>query len=193
MRDRREIILPLAEKCDRPAGVLPNVVVHSHDGRRALFHDDLLAGRIVLIHCLSIATEPVYRSAERLARVQPFLGDRLGREIFFYSLSVDPERDTPRALKAFAERIGVGPGWLLLTGAPEDMELLRSRLFVSSHHHGGDCSMGLARYGNVAAGLWGSVPAQANPEWIAKRLDWIQRRERPSGPPRRRGPGPLTA
>lgn len=197
MKDRRELILPLSDRCDRPETVLPNVVVHAHDGRRALFHDDLLAGKTVLIHCLSIATEPVYRSAERLARVQPFLGDRLGREVFFYSLTVDPERDTPRALKAFAERIGVGPGWLLLTGETADMELLRSRLFVRNavHEHGSgeDCSMGLARYGNVSAGIWGSVPAQANPEWIAKRLDWIQPRERPAGPPRRRGPGPITA
>ncbi|HWM91714.1 MAG TPA: SCO family protein [Thermoanaerobaculia bacterium] len=202
MNDRRELIvgalsgLAFGESCTRPGGYFPNVVVHAHDGRRALFQDDLLAGKTVLIHCLSIATEPVYRSAERLARVQPFLGDRLGRDVFFYSLTVDPERDTPRALKAFAKQVGVGPGWLLLTGAPADMELLRSLLFVSPHHHaagpGEDCSMGLARYGNVAVGLWGSVPAQANPEWIAKRLDWIQPRERLAGPPRRRGPGPIT-
>jgi hypothetical protein len=202
MKDRRELlaggvgaVLGAADCTPSSPGYFPNVLVHAHDGRRALFNDDLLAGKTVLIHCLSIATEPVYRSAERLAQVQSFLGDRLGRDVFFYSLTVDPENDTPRALKAFAERIGVGPGWLLLTGAPADMELLRSRLYVSpqmSHHHAGeDCSMGLARYGNAATGLWGSVPAQANPEWIARRLSWVQPREQPSGPPRRRGPGPL--
>jgi protein SCO1 len=206
MKDRRELlaggvgaVLGGAGCTPSSPGYFPNVLVHAHDGRRALFHDDLLAGKTVLMHCLSIATEPVYRSAERLARVQPYLGERLGREVFFYSLTVDPENDTPRALKAFADRIGVGPGWLLLTGEPADMELLRSRLFVSppsSHAHGGpgeDCSMGLARYGNSSVGLWGSVPTQSNPEWIARRLSWVQPREQPSGPPRRRGPGPLNA
>ncbi|HEX7184227.1 MAG TPA: SCO family protein [Thermoanaerobaculia bacterium] len=217
MKDRRELITggvgaiseialgaPAEERCVRPgrgpnADYFPNVVVHTHQGQRALFYDDLLTGRTVLVHCMSIATEPVYRSVERLARVQPFLGDRRGREVFIYSLTVDPQRDTPRALRDFAERIGVRSGWLFLTGAPTDMELLRSRLFVrgAPHHHsagpGEDCSMGLARYGNAAVGLWGSVPAQANPEWIARRLAWVQPRERPAGPPRRRGPGPQGA
>lgn len=203
MKDRRELLVGGvgavlgAASCIPPGpDYFPNVVVHAHDGSRALFQDDLLAGRTVLIHCFSISTEPEYRSVERLARVQPYLGDRLGKEVFLYSLTVDPANDTPRALREFARRSGVGPGWLLLTGEPADMELLRSRLFVSPHRHDGpgeDCSMGLARYGNAAVGLWGSVPAQANPEWIARRLSWLQPREQPSGPPRRRGPGPLVA
>ena len=44
---------------------------------------------------------------------------------------------------------------------------------------------GLLRYGNAAVGLWGSVPAQADPEWIAERLSWVQ--PRAAGRPARPG------
>jgi hypothetical protein len=37
-----------------------------------------------------------------------------------------------------------------------------------------DCSMGLVRYGNDAAGVWGSVPGRAPPDQILARLAWVQ-------------------
>lgn len=214
MKDRREVIaagaaalpglalgVPAAEDCERPARGpdarrFPNHVVVTHEGFRALFYDDLIAGKTVVIHCMSIATEPVYRTAEKLARVQPLVGDRLGRDVFFYSLTTDPENDTPMVLSDFAARHGAGPGWLFLTGETAVMHELRDRLFQGGAHvHDGQpgCSMALLRYGNAAVGLWGSVPARSDPEWIAQRLSWVESRERIAGPPRRRGPLPLQA
>jgi protein SCO1 len=217
-KDRRELIaagagalalgaagVPLtaegAEDCARPARGpdaehFPNRVVVTHEGARALFYDDLIAGRTVVLHCMSIATEPEYRTAESLARVQRLVAGRLGRDLFFYSLTVDPERDTPRALKEYAARHGAGPGWLFLTGETAVMHELRDRLFQGGAHvHDGQpgCSMALLRYGNAAVGLWGAVPARSDPEWIARRLSWVESREAVSGPPRRRGPAPLRA
>jgi protein SCO1 len=46
----------------------------------------------------------------RLVQVQRLLGDRMGRDIFFYSLTIDPKRDTPEVLSAYAKKFGVGPG-----------------------------------------------------------------------------------
>jgi protein SCO1/2 len=212
-KDRRELITAGAaalpglalgmtdEPCERPARGpdahhFPNHVVVTHEGARALFYDDLLAGKTVVIHCMSLATEPVYRTAEALARVQRLVGDRLGRDLFFYSLTVDPERDTPKALRDFAARRGAGPGWLFLTGETAVMHELRDRLYQGGAHvHDGQpgCSLALLRYGNAAVGLWGSVPAKADPAWIAQRLSWVQARDLPQGPPRRRGPAPLRA
>ena len=193
------------ENCDcmRPGGgpyaeYFPNVVVHTHDGRKALFYHDLLRGKTVLINCMSLKNEAEYSVTKNLVEVQRLLGDRVGRDVFMYSLTVDPENDTPRVLRAFAEKHGIRPGWLFLSGRTDDVQLLRSRLFAheaTTHQHGAalvrDCSMGLVRYGNEAVGLWGSVPARSEPEWIVKRLSWIE--SRPSAPPvvtfKRRGPG----
>jgi protein SCO1/2 len=214
MKDRRELLaagavalpaiaLGLGEDCERPArgpnaADFPNHVVISHQGAKALFYDDLVAGRMVVLHCMSIATEPQYRTAESLARVQPLLAGRLGRDVFFYSLTVDPERDTVHALRDFAARHEAGPGWSFLTGEPAALLDLKARLFSHAGHlHGAageaeDCAMAMLRYGNAAVGLWGSVPARSAPEWIVRRLSWVEAREPVTGPPRRGGPDPST-
>jgi len=185
----------LPEPCGpQDSGYFPNVVLTTHEGQRALFYDDLLKGRTVLIHFMSLlGEEGAHSTVANLAKVQEHLGSRLGRDIFFYSLTVDPEHDSPRALGDLARRHGARPGWTFLTGEAEDMETLRSRFFVdrvaigaspdgdSAHHDhsagqhpsGHDCSRGLLRYGNEAVGLWGSCPQIADPRWIATRLSWV--------------------
>jgi protein SCO1/2 len=199
---------PASEKdcgCARPdagpyADYFPNVVVHTHEGRKALFYQDLLRGRAVLINCMSIKSEALYPVTANLVKVQRLLGERLGRDVFMYSLGVDPENDTPRALRAFAEEHGVGPGWLFLSARPEDVQAVRGRLFSHRGAHGQhgpapveDCSTGLIRYGNEAVGLWGSVPARAEPEWIVKRLSWVETRPAPAAASAFRRKGPLPA
>ncbi len=193
-----------AEVCD-PAAAGPNarhfphLVVTTHLGQRARFYEDLIAGRTVMVNFMSIAGEAGHPVTANLARAQRFLGDRLGREVFLYSLTVDPRRDTPRDLAAFARRHGAREGWLFLNAEPDDVERLKRSFFVdrAAHHlghaSGPDCSRGLVRYGNEATGLWGSCPAIADPRWLAARLAWVSPAPPPTGPPRRRGPrAPMT-
>lgn len=186
--------------CPRPlsgphADYFPNLVVYTHERRRALFYNDLLRGKRVLINCMSLKSEAVYPVTEILVKVQRLLGNRLGLDVFMYSLTLDPEHDTPRALSAFAKRHGVKPGWLFLTGQPDVLEALRGRLFFHGgghQQHGraqvADCSRGLIRYGNEAVGLWGAVPVKTEPERIIERLSWVETRKAPVGLPLRKGP-----
>src|ERR1051326_7784403 len=155
--------------CRRPlngpnAAYFPNVVVVTHENRRALFYDDLLRGKLALVNFMSIKDDALYRATEKLVQVQSHLGDRLGKDVFMYSITVDPPHDTPQALAEFAERHGAQPGWLFLTGTQGAVDSLRGRFFAhpSGHLHNAgaaeDCSLGMIRYGNEAVGLWGSVP-----------------------------------
>jgi len=190
-----------AGDCARPlngpyAHHIPNVVVRSHDDRNALFYNDLIRGKTVMINCIATNNEQSLRACANLARVQDVLGNRLGRDLFMYSITVDPEHDTPRVLKAFAEKHRAKPGWMFLTGERAVIELLRSRLFSqvehnASHYQIEDCSLALIRYGNEAVGLWGSVPAKNDPMSIAKRLSWIESAGATVRPLRRAGPPPL--
>ncbi len=195
------LLSDLDESCPKPdrgpnADHFPNVVVTSHDKQQALFYDDLLRDRTVMVNCFSIAHDRHYPITANLAVVQDHLGERLGRDIFMYSLTTDPVNDTPEALARFAHQHGARRGWLFLTGRLEDMELLRGRLFV--HGRGvqadftRDCSQGLVRYGNESIGLWGAVPSKSDPEWMARRLDWVTPKPSPTGAPKRRGPIPGT-
>ena len=93
------------------ANYFPNVELTDQDGRKLHFYDDLLKGKIVVIelfftHCLDIC--PL--ETARLVQVQKMLGDRVGKDIFFYSLSIDPKRDNPATLKAYAKRYHAKPG-----------------------------------------------------------------------------------
>src|SRR5947208_15520756 len=52
----------------------------------------------------------------------------MGKDVWFYSFTLEPDKDSPEVLAEYAKRFGVGPGWLFLTGNPEDLETLRQNL-----------------------------------------------------------------
>ncbi len=76
--------------------------------------------------------ESANRGQQNLVQVQKALGDQLGRDVFIYSITLDPEHDTPEVLKAYAERHGARPGWTFLTGNAEDITTLRNKLGLSN-------------------------------------------------------------
>src|ERR1041384_2454650 len=84
------------------AASIPNVPLTTHEGRTVRFFDDLVKGKIVAIDLIYTTCQyacPL--ETARLAQVQRLLGDRLGRDGLFYSISIDPEHDTPEVLRAY--------------------------------------------------------------------------------------------
>jgi protein SCO1/2 len=106
----------------------------------------------------------------------------VGRDIFMYSITLDPESDTPRLLRKYAEVFGVKPGWLFLTGAPREIEVLRRRLgfYDPDPELDRDRSthLGMLRYGNDRMNWWASCATLLRPELIAK---YILRVDGPPG------------
>ena len=52
----------------------------------------------------------------QLLRVQNHLRDRIGKDLFLLSVTMDPKKDTPEVLKNFASRYKADPeGWYFLT------------------------------------------------------------------------------
>jgi len=108
---------------------LPNVPVVTQDGKTLQFYDDVIKGRIVVINFLYTTCRDVCPlTSARLAQVQERLGDKLGRDVFFISVSIDPETDTPALLKAQADALRARPGWLFLTGKREHIDQIRYKL-----------------------------------------------------------------
>jgi protein SCO1/2 len=107
----------------------PNVVLTDQDGKKHRFYDDLLKGKIVTINFIYTNCKDVCPSdTAQLSRVQALLGDRVGRDMHMYSITVDPAHDTPKVLKTYMHTFGVGPGWLFLTGRKSDIELIEKKL-----------------------------------------------------------------
>lgn len=158
----------------------PNVPLQAHDGRTVRFYDDLLKGKIVLINFMylgcSDGTCPLTTAA--LRRVQELLGERAGRDVFIYSITLNPEYDTPEALAAYAKSFDVGPGWLFLTGAPRDIERLRRSLGFYERDPVEDANksthVAMVRYGNEPRKLWAMTSALVSPEVMVKSLKWIE-------------------
>lgn len=108
---------------------LPNVPVVTQDGKTLAFYDDVIKGKLVVINFLYTTCRDVCPlTSARLAQVQERLGDKLGRDVFFVSVSIDPETDTPALLKAQAEALRARPGWLFLTGKRADIDAIRYKL-----------------------------------------------------------------
>jgi protein SCO1/2 len=105
----------------------------------------------------------------RLVQVQQLLGDRVGRDIFLYSISIDPTRDTPAVLKAYAEKFGVGPGWLFLTGKEDDIKLVAKKLGLSRRRDARtrDGHSASLMIGDEAGGQWMRNSAVDNPRFLA--------------------------
>ncbi len=151
------------------ANYFPNVPLTKHDGTRVRFYDDLLKGKAVVISFIYTSCEdscPL--ETARLVQVQRLLGDRVGRDIFMYSISIDPERDTPAALSKHREKYGVGPGWDFLTGKREDVDLIRMKLglYIDDLEQDNDHSLNLIM-GNEPMGRWRKHNSIESPQFLA--------------------------
>jgi protein SCO1 len=152
------------------ADYFPNVPLTTQDGREVRLYDDLLKGKSVAINVIytSCKDECPLETA-RLVQLQKLLGGRMGRDIFFYSITIDPKRDTPEVLKAYAAKFGVGPGWLFLTGRPEDIRLVTKKLGLSRNADSAskDGHSASLMVGNEPTGQWMRNSAVDNPQFLA--------------------------
>lgn len=135
-------------------GYMPNVPVIDQDGRALRFYDDLIKDKIVVVNFIYTTCKDICPLVTaRLGLLQERLGDRVGRDIHFISVSIDPERDTPDKLKAHADAFRVGPGWTFVTGATQDIDQIRYKLGERSrelNEHRNEVMLGNDRTGQWA-------------------------------------------
>jgi protein SCO1/2 len=115
--------------------VLTNALLRTHENKEVRFYDDLVRGRQVLINLMyADCSSACPAVTSRLIKVYEELKDRMGKNLFMYSITVKPEEDTPAKMKHYAEMHGANlPGWTFLTGDPYDIETIRYRLFGMDH------------------------------------------------------------
>jgi protein SCO1/2 len=103
--------------------------------------------------------------------MQQILGDRMGKDVFFISISIDPEHDTPAALKASAAKYDAGPGWIFLTGKQSDIDMLSKKLGLwTDPTLTQDGHTPMLLIGNEATGQWTQTSALDNPKYVAQMI-----------------------
>jgi protein SCO1/2 len=159
------------------ANYFPNVPLTTQDGKTVRFYDDLLKDKKVVINFIyTRCGDSCPLETARLAQVQRILGDRVGRDIFFYSFSVDPVRDTPAELKAYADLYHARPGWLFLTGKKEDIQAIRKKLGQAARAGQNEVTDHTTTLliGNTATGQWIRDSSMDSPQYLAVIIrDWL--------------------
>jgi protein SCO1/2 len=111
----------------RKIGPAPAFTLINQDGRRLSLED--LRGKVVavtFIYASCADTCPLLTA--KMAGLQSRLGGDFGSRVWFASITVDPERDTPAILKSYAQAHGAKPvGWAFLTGTPAEIREVARR------------------------------------------------------------------
>src|ERR1051326_1082850 len=101
---------PAAQQQRWAAGEFPDVTLTNKAGQQVRFYTDLIKGKPVLIDLIyTDCKDECPLETARLAQVQKLMGDRIGKDLYFYSISIDPTHDTPDVLKDYADKFHVGP------------------------------------------------------------------------------------
>jgi protein SCO1/2 len=154
----------------------PNVELVTQDGKKVRFYDDLIKGKVVAVNL--IYTTCKYNcplETARMVQLQKLLGNRMGKDIFFYSITIEPEHDTPQVLKEYAEKYHVGPGWLFLTGKEADIKLISHKLGLDVLPRADDPDGHTPHLliGNEATGLWMRNSALDNTRFLAVKIEQL--------------------
>lgn len=109
--------------------VIPDVTVLDQHGNVLHFYSDLIKDKTVAINFIfTNCTTICPPLAATFARVQKELGDKVGKDVHFISISVDPLTDTPERLKAWGAKFKAGDGWTFVTGEKQEMDKLLNAL-----------------------------------------------------------------
>jgi protein SCO1/2 len=156
-----------------------DVSLVNQDGEAMRLYSDLLKGKVVVIDFFFATCQGTCLPMNRnLQKVQDSLGDRLGKEVYLISISVDPAVDTPARLKEYAKKLNARPGWYFLTGekASVDFALRKLGQYVENKQD----HTNIFIIGNERTGLWKKAFGLAKPDELIKVVDSVID-DRPAG------------
>lgn len=108
----------------------PGFTLTTQDGKRLALKD--LRGKVLAITFIFAScadTCPLLTA--KMAGLQKRLGSEFGPKVYFVSITVDPERDTPAVLKRYAEAYKANlAGWAFLTGTEGEIREVAKRFGI---------------------------------------------------------------
>jgi protein SCO1/2 len=111
----------------------PNVVLTDQNGNQHRFYDDVIKNKVVAVQFFfTSCTDVCPAETARLRQVYDILQKRMGHDVFIYSITIDPDRDDQKTLKAYSQRFKTGPGWTFLRGSKADVDLLQRKFGLRS-------------------------------------------------------------
>ena len=99
----------------------PDFVLVNQDNQS--FPSTQLRGKVVALNFIfTTCTDVCPIFTANLAQLQRTLNNRYSRDVFFISITTDPEVDSPKVLKAYAQRYNADfKNWVFLTGPESEL------------------------------------------------------------------------
>jgi len=101
---------------------IPNVVLTDADARPVPLRELLAADEPVMLNFIFTTCGTICPVMTKVFSDVPAQLGGDAKRLRMVSISIDPERDTPAELKAYAKQYEAGPRWKFLTGRVKDVE-----------------------------------------------------------------------
>lgn len=161
------------QPADTPAHkYFTDVELVNQNGEKMKFYSDLIQGKVVIINSFFATCQgSCLPLNQNLAKVQEALGDRLGKDVYILSISVDPVVDTPPNLKQYANKLKARPGWFFLTGSKENVDFALKK--IGQYVDDKQDHLNIFIIGNERTGLWKKAFGLAKSEELVKVVDSV--------------------
>jgi len=147
-----------------------DVTLVDQAGQSVRLYDDLIQGHVVVIGTFfTTCTGACPPLMQKLLAIQREFIDHMGRDLRIMSISVDPTHDTPPRLKEYAQRLGAGPGWYLLTGDETVTALKKLGQYVKEPINHSNVVL----IGNERTGLWKKAFGFAKTDELFRLVDEV--------------------
>ena len=159
-----------ASEIERARNYFTDLPLVTNEGKDVKFYSDMLDDKVVLLNVMYTKCEDACPLlTKHLAAAKEQLGDLFGKEVFFVSISNDPNRDTPEKLTAFARKQNAyHPGWKFVTGNKNDVDSIIRKLGLYTPNIEEHNTLLLA--GNTRTRHWIKIVPNIPPEAIAQKL-----------------------
>jgi protein SCO1/2 len=157
-----------------------DVELVNQNGEKMRLYSDLLKDKVVVIDFFFATCQgsclPMNRNVQK---VQDVFGDRLGKDAYIISISVDPTVDTPPRLKEYAKKIGARPGWYFMTGEKANVDFALKKLgqYVEQRED----HTNIIIIGNERTGLWKKAFGLAKSDELNKVVESVLNDQPPGG------------
>jgi protein SCO1 len=145
---------------------IPDVTLVNQRGEPIQFYTDLIKDKVVAINFIfTTCTTICPPMGANFAQLQKLMTHRVGKDVHFISVSVDPVTDTPQHLMAWSQRFNAAPGWTLVTGSRHEVVTLLKALEVYTADKLNHAPVVLL--GNETTGQWRRTYGLAPPSTLA--------------------------
>lgn len=153
----------------------PNIELTDHNGKTVKFFDDMIKDKIVAINFIyTSCPDSCPLETAQLVKVQNILGDRIGNDVFIYSITIDPDIDTPEVMKDYRRKFGAK--WDFMTGNEQDIIKIRRKLglYIEEIQDGSNNHNVSMIIGNQKTGRWMKRSPFENPHVLADQIgNWL--------------------